>query len=87
MSSLFCNRPEVEIVEKIKKARSKDKEIVRVIEKMKKTRIKMLWGEEWQVERDLVLKEGKVYELKDKMLRTEIIQLHYKIPVVRHREK
>jgi len=28
-----------------------------------------------------VLKEGKVYVLKDEMLRTEIIQLHYDTPV------
>jgi len=33
---------EVNIVEKIKKARSKNKEIVRVVEKMKKVRVKML---------------------------------------------
>ena len=33
---------EVNIVEKIKKARSKNKEVVRVVEKMKKARVKML---------------------------------------------
>jgi len=34
--------PEVGIVEKIKKARGKDKEVVRVIKKMKKAEIKIL---------------------------------------------
>ena len=34
-------------------------------------------GDEWQIEENLVLKEGKVYVLKDEMLRTEIIQLPY----------
>ena len=34
--------PEVDIVEKIKKARSKDKEVVIVVEKIKKVGIKML---------------------------------------------
>jgi len=29
--------------------------------------------EEWQIEGDLVLKEGKVYVLKDEVLRVEII--------------
>ena len=29
--------------------------------------------DEWQIERELVLKEGKVYVLKDKELRVEII--------------
>ena len=38
--------PEIDIVEKIKKVRSKDKDIVRVIEEMKKARVKELWGEE-----------------------------------------
>jgi len=34
--------PEVEILEKIKRARSKDKDIVRIVEEMKKTRVKEL---------------------------------------------
>ena len=57
----------------MKNARSKDKEIVRVVEKMKKAEVKTLRGEEWQIEGDLVLREGKVYVLKDKELRIEII--------------
>ena len=44
----------------------------------------MLQGEEWQIDRDLVLKEGKVYILKDEELRVEIIWLHYDILVARH---
>ena len=36
--------PEVDIVEKIKKARSKDKDIVRVVEEMMKTGVKELQG-------------------------------------------
>ena len=57
----------------MKKARSKDKEVVRVVEEMKKAKVKMLQEEEWQIEGDLVLKEGKIYILKDKELRAEII--------------
>jgi len=38
--------PEVNIVEKIKKARGKDKEVVKVVEEMKKARIKAVRGEE-----------------------------------------
>ena len=34
--------PEVEIVEKIKKARSKNKDVVRVVEKIKKAKVKEL---------------------------------------------
>ena len=70
---------EVDIVEKIKRVRSKDEEVVRVVEEMKKARIRALRGEEWKLKRDLVLKEGKVYMLKDKELRVEIIWLHHDI--------
>ena len=51
---------------------------------MKKASIKKLQEEEWQIERDLVLKERKVYILKNEVLRMEIIQLHHDIPVVEH---
>jgi len=40
---------------------------------MKKMEVKILRGDEWQIERDLVLKEEKEYVLKDKALRMEII--------------
>ena len=40
---------------------------------MKKANIKVLRRDEWQIEGELVLKEGKVYILKDKELRIEII--------------
>ena len=42
-------------------------------------------GDEQQIEGDLVLKEEKVYILKNKKLRVEIIQLHHDILVLRHR--
>ena len=76
--------PEVEILEKIKKARDKDKEVVRIVEEMKKVGVKAIQGEEWKIEGELVLKEGKVYVPKDEELRTEIIQLHHDVPMARH---
>ena len=54
---------------------------------MKKVEVKVLRGEEWQVEGDLVLKEGKIYIPKNEVLRVEIIQLHYNIPVVGYGRK
>jgi len=48
---------------------------------MKKARVKELREEEWKVESNLVLKEGKIYVLKDRKLRVEIIQLYHDIPV------
>jgi len=38
--------PEVDILKKIKIARSKDKEVVRVVEEIKKAGVKVLRGEE-----------------------------------------
>ena len=75
---------EIDIVEKIKKARSKDEDVVRVVEEMKKVGIKVLRGKEWQLERDLVLKEGKMYVLKYEELRVEIIWLYHDVPVAKH---
>jgi len=42
--------PEVDILEKIKIARSKNKEVVRVVEEMKKAEVNILREEEWQIE-------------------------------------
>ena len=53
---------------------------------MKKTEIKVLQEEEWQIERELVLKKEKIYVPKDKELRVEIIQLH-DVPVAEHKGK
>jgi len=71
---------EVEIVEKIKKARNKDEEVVRIVEEMKKANVKELRGEEWRIEGDLVIKEGKIYVPKDMELRMEVIWLHHDVP-------
>jgi len=76
--------PEVDIVEKIKKAREKGKEVVRVVEKMKKAGVKVLQGNEWQLKGDLVLKEGKIYIPKDEELRVEIIWLHHDVLAAEH---
>ena len=87
LSKVVIEGPEVDIIEKIKIARSKDKKVVKVIEEMKKTRVKMLQGEEWWIKEKLVLKEEKIYIPKDKELRVEIIQLHYNVLVAEHGEK
>ena len=74
-------------MEKIKKARSKNKEIIRIVEEMKKAEVKSIQGKEWRIEGELVLKEGKVYVLKNEELRTEIIQLYHDIPMAGHGRK
>ena len=68
----LCNLSEVVIeepeVEKIKKTRSKDEKVVRIVEGMKKTGKETLRGEEWQIKGELVLKKQKVYVLKNEEL-------------------
>ena len=76
--------PEEEIVKKIKEAKDKDEEVIKVVEEMKKTGVKMLRNEEWQIEEVLVLKKGRVYVPKDEKLRVEIIWLHHDMPIAKH---
>jgi len=73
--------PEQEIVKKIKEARDKNEEVIKVVEEMKKAEVKTLRDKEWQIEEGLVLKEGRVYVPKDEKLRVEIIQLHHDMPI------
>ena len=54
---------------------------------MKKVGVKVLRENEWQIEGDLVLKEKKVYVLKNETLRVEIIWLYHNMLVVGYREK
>ena len=70
---LLIEEVEEEIIEKIKKSEAKDDEIVKVVEKMKKTGVKILRNNKWQIKDELVLKEGKIYVLKNEELRLEII--------------
>ena len=37
--------------------------------------------EEWSIEEELVIKQGKIYVPKDAELRAEVIQLHHDVPV------
>ena len=61
--------------------------VVRIVEEIKKAKVKELREEEWKIEEELVLKEGKVYIPKDEELRAEVIWLHHNVPVAGHRER
>ena len=79
VKSTFCDLDiEEEILKKIKEARKKDDKVIKV-------EVRILRNDEWQIEEGLVLKKEKVYILKDEKLRLEIIQLHYNMPIIRHR--
>ena len=72
----------VDLLEKVRKLKVKDNEVVKVVEEMKRAGVKMLRDEEWREENSIMYKEGKVYVPKDNILRAEIIRLHHNTPVV-----
>ena len=84
MMEQLIEGPEEEIVKKIKEARDKNEEVIKVVEEMKKAGVKMLRNEEWEIEEGLVLKEGRVYVPKDEKLKVEIIWLHHDAPIAGH---
>jgi len=73
----LCKRPDWKVGtennnEKIKRTKEEDKEVVRVVEKIKKVGIKASIGDKWEIDGELVLKEGKVYVLRDEVSRLEV---------------
>jgi len=59
---------------------------VKVVEELKKARVKTLRDEEWEIEDRVVLKEGRIY-VPEEELRGEIIWLYHNTPLGGHREK
>jgi len=84
---LLIEEAEEEIIEKIKKSETKDNKMVKIVEKMKKAEVKVLKNDKWQIEDKLVLKEEKVYILKNESLKLEIIQLHHNMLIVGYEEQ
>jgi len=57
------------LIEKIKRIRRRDKEVVKVVEEIKKAGVKILKKDKWEIEKELVLKKKKIYVPKNKILR------------------
>ena len=66
---------EKDLRERIKRAQEGDEKIVKAVGELKRTGIKTLKDEEWEVENGIILKEGRIYRPEGD-LRREIIQLH-----------
>ena len=77
----------VDLLEKVRKSKVKDNEVVKTVEEMKQVGVKMLRNEEWRKVDGIMYKEGKVYVPKDNILRVEIIRLHHNTPVGGHGEQ
>jgi len=63
----------VDILDKIRRSKAVNDEIVKVLR-----------NKEWRKEDELILKDEKVYVLKDEELRVEVIRLHHNTPVGGH---
>ena len=74
----------IDLLEKVKWLKVKDNEVVKAVEEMKQTRVKMLRDKEWREVDGIMYKEGKVYVPKDNVLRTEIIRLYHNTLVGGH---
>jgi len=55
--------------------------VIKAVEEIKQAGVKMLRDKEWREVDSIMYKKGKIYILRDKKLRAEIIQLHYNTPV------
>ena len=71
----------VDLLEEVRKLKVKDDKVVKIVEEMKKARVKILRDEKWREVNSIMYKEGKVYVPKDDKLRTEIIRLHHNMLV------
>jgi len=74
----------VDLLEKVRKLKVKDNEVVKAVEEMKRAGVKILRGEEWREEDSIMYKEKKMYVPKDNILKAEIIRLHHNTPVGGH---
>ena len=71
----------VDLLKEVRKSKVKDDKVVKVVEEMKWTGIKMLRDKEWREIDGVMYKEEKVYVPRDDKLRAEIIRLHHDTPV------
>ena len=81
---LLIKETEKKIIKKIKKLEIKSNKVVEEIEKVG---VRVLRYDELQIKNELVLKEKKMYALKNKNLKLEIIWLYHNILIVGYRKK
>jgi len=74
----------INLLEKVRKFKVKDNEVVKVVEEMKRAGVKMLRDEEGREVDGIIYKEGKVYVPKDEKLRAEFIRLYHDMPIGGH---
>ena len=71
----------VNLLEKVKHSRVKDNKMIKAMEEIKQTRVKMLRNGKQKEINGIIYKKRKVYVPKNKKSRVEIIRLCYNIPL------
>jgi len=72
-----------DLLGKVRKCKARDDEVVKVVEEIKQAEVKMLRDKEWCL-KDGLWKEGKIYVLRNKKLRAEVIRLYHNMPIEEH---
>ena len=74
----------VDLLKKVKQSKVRDDEVIKVVEEMKRTRVKVLRDKKQRKENSIMYKKEKVYVPKDNKLRVEIIRLYHDTLVGEH---
>ena len=77
----------VNLLKKVRQLEVKNNRVVKAVEEMKWTGVKMLRDEEQRKIDSIIYKKRKMYISKNKKLRTEIIRLHHNTLVEGHRRQ
>ena len=72
---------EIDLLEKVKQSKAKNNKIIKIVKEIKQTGVKILRDEEQKKVNGIIYKEKKIYILRDKKLKAEIIQLYHNILV------
>lgn len=75
---------EKSILSKIRKSKAYDESVAKAIEELKRSPTNRLHEEEWSLDQELILFNGKVYVPKDMAIRTEIVKLCHDSTIAGH---
>lgn len=81
---VIAEGPEKSILFKIRKSKAYDESVAKAIEELKRSPTKHLRKEEWSLDQELILFNGKVYVPKDMAIRTEIVKLCHDSTIAGH---
>ena len=74
------------LLKRIHTCSEREQEVAEAVQKVEKLGPARLHSDliDWNIEQGLILYRGKIYILKDKALRTEIVRIHHDLPPAGH---